>query len=114
MGHADADTTEVYRHYAPDPTHGADLVERAFGKGSTDARGERRDDFPIGPERRRDQWLQILEAPVARQGEVADSSPDVNGNGTDRLESVQDVNGRPVRGTGEETPANRRKRPKRS
>ena len=30
MGHADAKTTEVYRHYAPDPTHGADLVEGAF------------------------------------------------------------------------------------
>ena len=25
-GHADAKTTEVYRHYAPDPTHGADMV----------------------------------------------------------------------------------------
>jgi integrase len=33
MGHADAKTTEVYRHYAPDPTHGADLVEGAFGQG---------------------------------------------------------------------------------
>ncbi len=31
MGHADAKTTEIYRHYAPDPTHGAALVERAFG-----------------------------------------------------------------------------------
>jgi integrase len=30
MGHADAKTTEIYRHYAPDPTNGADLVERAF------------------------------------------------------------------------------------
>ena len=30
---ADAKTTEVYRHYAPDPTHGADLVEGAFGQG---------------------------------------------------------------------------------
>jgi Phage integrase family len=30
MGHADAKTTEIYRHYAPDPTHGAQLVERAF------------------------------------------------------------------------------------
>ncbi len=30
MGHGDAKTTEVYRHYAPDPTHGADLVELAF------------------------------------------------------------------------------------
>jgi integrase len=34
MGHADAKTTEIYRHYAPDPTHGAELVERAFGRGS--------------------------------------------------------------------------------
>ena len=33
MGHADAKTTEVYRHYAPDPTGGAALVERAFGRG---------------------------------------------------------------------------------
>jgi integrase len=34
MGHADAKTTEVYRHYAPDPTHGADLVEAAFSRRS--------------------------------------------------------------------------------
>jgi integrase len=33
MGHADAKTTEIYRHYAPDPTHGAAFVERAFGSG---------------------------------------------------------------------------------
>jgi integrase len=33
VGHADAETTEIYRHYAPDPTHGAALVERAFGGG---------------------------------------------------------------------------------
>jgi integrase len=32
MGHADAKTTEIYRHYAPDPSHGAELVERAFAK----------------------------------------------------------------------------------
>jgi hypothetical protein len=30
MGDADAKTTEIYRHYAPDPTNGAQLVERAF------------------------------------------------------------------------------------
>ncbi len=30
MGHADAKTTEIYRHYAPDPTNGAQIVERAF------------------------------------------------------------------------------------
>jgi integrase len=34
MGHADAKTTEVHRHYAPDPTHGADMVERAFSRRS--------------------------------------------------------------------------------
>jgi integrase len=33
MGHADAKTTEIYRHYAPDPTHGAAFVVRAFGQG---------------------------------------------------------------------------------
>ena len=33
MGHADAKTTEIYRHYAPDTTHGADLVEGAFSRG---------------------------------------------------------------------------------
>jgi integrase len=33
MGHADAKTTEIYRHYAPDPSNGAALVERAFGGG---------------------------------------------------------------------------------
>jgi len=32
MGHADAKTTEVYRHYSPDSTHGADLIEGAFGR----------------------------------------------------------------------------------
>ena len=31
MGHADAKTTEIYRHYAPDPSNGAAFVERAFG-----------------------------------------------------------------------------------
>jgi integrase len=30
MGHADPATTAIYAHYAPDPTHGADLVNRAF------------------------------------------------------------------------------------
>jgi integrase len=33
MGHADAKTTEIYRHYAPDPAGGATLVERAFARG---------------------------------------------------------------------------------
>jgi integrase len=31
MGHADASTTEIYSHYAPDPTHGAAFAQRAFG-----------------------------------------------------------------------------------
>ena len=30
MGHADAKTTEIYSHYAPDPSRGADLIGRAF------------------------------------------------------------------------------------
>jgi integrase len=33
MGHADAKTAEIYRHYAPNPTHGAAFVDRAFGDG---------------------------------------------------------------------------------
>lgn len=33
MGHADAKTTEIYAHYAPDPTGAAAFVERAFGAG---------------------------------------------------------------------------------
>ena len=32
MGHADAKTTEIYAHYAPDPTRGAAFAERAFGR----------------------------------------------------------------------------------
>jgi site-specific recombinase XerC len=32
MGHADAATTQIYAHYAPDATNGAGLVERAFGR----------------------------------------------------------------------------------
>lgn len=39
MGHADAKTTEIYRHYAPDPTHGAALVDRAFGHGQGSIQG---------------------------------------------------------------------------
>ena len=31
MGHADAKTTEIYAHYAPDATGGAPFAERAFG-----------------------------------------------------------------------------------
>lgn len=33
MGHADASTTEIYSHYAPDPTGGRAFVEKAFGTG---------------------------------------------------------------------------------
>lgn len=32
MGHQDPSTTAIYAHYAPDPTHGADLVNRAFNR----------------------------------------------------------------------------------
>jgi len=31
MGHADASTTEIYSHYAPDPAGEAGFAERAFG-----------------------------------------------------------------------------------
>jgi integrase len=31
MGHADAKTTQIYAHYAPDATNAAVFVERAFG-----------------------------------------------------------------------------------
>jgi integrase len=34
MGHADAKTTEIYAHYAPDPTGGAAFAERAFDQGA--------------------------------------------------------------------------------
>jgi len=34
LGHADAKTTEIYAHYAPDSTNGAAFAERAFGVGS--------------------------------------------------------------------------------
>jgi len=37
MGHADTKTIEIYRHYAPDPTHGASFIDRAFGDGSDPA-----------------------------------------------------------------------------
>ena len=32
MGHGEAETTEVYRHYAPAPAHGADMVGRGFSR----------------------------------------------------------------------------------
>ena len=34
MGHADASTTAIYAHYAPDPSGGARFIERAFGEQS--------------------------------------------------------------------------------
>ncbi len=34
MGHADASTTEIYSHYAPDPAGEAGFAERAFGSAS--------------------------------------------------------------------------------
>jgi len=40
MGHADATTTEIYAHYAPDPTGGAAFAERAFGDGRAQGDGE--------------------------------------------------------------------------
>lgn len=40
MAHADAKTTEIYRHYAPDPTNGAQLVERAFSTSETTLQDE--------------------------------------------------------------------------
>ncbi len=33
MGHQDAKTTEIYRHYAPDPDGGAAQIEAAFSRG---------------------------------------------------------------------------------
>jgi integrase len=35
MGHADASTTEIYAHHAPDPTGGAAFAQRAFGAGTS-------------------------------------------------------------------------------
>ena len=35
MGHADAKTTQIYSHYAPDATNGAAFVERAFAAATT-------------------------------------------------------------------------------
>jgi integrase len=50
MGHADAKTTEIYRHYAPDPTNGAALVERAFGNGLAEGREVASASAGISPE----------------------------------------------------------------
>ena len=40
MGHADASTTEIYAHYAPDPTGGAAFAQRAFGDGAATGEDE--------------------------------------------------------------------------
>ncbi len=40
MGHADASTTEIYSHYAPDPAGEAGFAERAFGAASAPASAE--------------------------------------------------------------------------
>ena len=40
MGHADASTTEIYSHYAPDPAGEAGFAERAFGTASAPASAE--------------------------------------------------------------------------
>lgn len=42
MGHADAKTTEIYAHYAPDPSHGAAFAERAFGRAESKGGSARR------------------------------------------------------------------------
>ncbi len=34
MGHADAKTTEIYAHHAPDASGGRAFAERAFAQGS--------------------------------------------------------------------------------
>jgi integrase len=44
MGHADAKTTEIYRHYQPDPTNGAKFVDGAFGTGEQNTQSD--DDNP--------------------------------------------------------------------
>ena len=49
MGHADAKTTQIYAHYAPDATNGAAFVERAFGcSGRRRVPGKRRSERPLG------------------------------------------------------------------
>jgi integrase len=47
MGHADAKTTEIYRHYAPDPTHGAELVERAFARKGSNSGSNMSESNPV-------------------------------------------------------------------
>ncbi len=40
MGHADASTTEIYSHYAPDQVGEAGFAERAFGEESVPVPGD--------------------------------------------------------------------------
>jgi integrase len=40
MGHADISTTEIYSHYAPDPTGGAAFAQKAFGDAAGALPGE--------------------------------------------------------------------------
>jgi len=47
-GHADASTTEIYAHYAPDPTHGAAFAQRAFGDRGGPSVGAREASRPDG------------------------------------------------------------------
>jgi integrase len=91
MGHADAKTTEIYRHYAPDPTHGAALVERAFGSGSTDRGAGLQRAAPLG-------------------ADPADPLGDVQGEAADRLDDVQEVGGWLADNAPPEMPANKRDR----
>jgi integrase len=97
MGHADAKTTEIYRHYAPDPTHGAALVERAFGNGSADdgagfqkvaSRGADRPDLVRGRRRLAGQRLDDVQEVAERAG--AQSEQRTPADRRDRLESAQD------------------------
>jgi integrase len=40
MGHADISTTEIYAHYAPDPTGGVAFAQKAFGDAAGTLPGE--------------------------------------------------------------------------
>jgi hypothetical protein len=113
MGHADAKTTEVYRHYAPDPTHGASLVERAFGNGSPDERSGSNGDQDQ-QERRREVWLQILDALASRERRLTDSTPGIGEDSLDHLEVVQAVEDLLDAGNSGESAAKRQDREGRS
>ncbi|MGE5235821.1 MAG: tyrosine-type recombinase/integrase [Acidobacteriota bacterium] len=112
MGHADAKTTEVYRHYAPDPTNGAALVERAFGNGFADERREAieeqdRQHLLSRQERSRLLGLQILEALASDGAGRSDLLRELAREGTDRLDHVQEVVGSAGEKASGELPANR-------